>query len=172
MTHTCVGKLTIIGSDNGLSPDRRQAIIWTNVGILLIGPLWTNFSEILIGIRHFQSRKCIWKCRLRNGVHLSRPQCVKMPIVLRADWPWPSRSNLTVYLHRFCVIEKFVRRAKTESVELFHIPNGSAHMLIPMCSPTGLRHEPLSSLVVYLVRPAPVLGSSHSPYRSMSTWNF
>ena len=29
MTHICVGKLTIIGSDNGLSPGRRQAIIWT-----------------------------------------------------------------------------------------------------------------------------------------------
>ena len=50
MTHICVGKLTIIGSDNGLSPERRQAIIWTNAGILLIGPLGTNFSEILIEI--------------------------------------------------------------------------------------------------------------------------
>ena len=40
----CVGKLTIIGSDNGLLPGRRQAIIWTNDGILLIPPLGTNFS--------------------------------------------------------------------------------------------------------------------------------
>ena len=31
--HKCVSKLTIIGSDNGLSPGRRQAIIWTNAGI-------------------------------------------------------------------------------------------------------------------------------------------
>ena len=46
VTHICVGNLTIIGSDNGLSPGRRQAIIWTSVGILLIGPLGTNFSEI------------------------------------------------------------------------------------------------------------------------------
>ena len=46
VTHICVGKLTIIGSDNGLSPERRQAIIWTNAGILLIGSLGTNFSEI------------------------------------------------------------------------------------------------------------------------------
>ena len=49
-THICVTKLTIIGSDNGLSPGRRQAIIWTNAGILLIEPLGTNFSEILIEI--------------------------------------------------------------------------------------------------------------------------
>ena len=47
VTHICVGKLTIIGSDNGLSPGRRQAIIWTNAGILLISPLGTNFDEIL-----------------------------------------------------------------------------------------------------------------------------
>ena len=57
VTHICVSKLTIIGSDNGLSPDRRQAIIWTNAGILLIGPLGTNFSEILIGIQTFSFTK-------------------------------------------------------------------------------------------------------------------
>ena len=57
MTHICVSKLTIIGSDNGLSPDRRQAIIWTNAGLLLIGPLGTNFSEILIEILTFLFKK-------------------------------------------------------------------------------------------------------------------
>ena len=44
-THICFSRLTIIGSDNGLSPGRRQAIIWTNAGILLTGPLGTNFRE-------------------------------------------------------------------------------------------------------------------------------
>ena len=53
VTHTCVGKLAIIGSDNGLSPGRRQAIIWINAGILLIGRLGVNFSEILIAIETF-----------------------------------------------------------------------------------------------------------------------
>ena len=38
VTHICVFNLTTINSDNGLSPGRRQAIIWTNAGILLIGP--------------------------------------------------------------------------------------------------------------------------------------
>ena len=57
MTHICVGKLTIIASDNGLSPGRRQAIIWTNSGILLIWPLWTNFSGILIKIHTFSFKK-------------------------------------------------------------------------------------------------------------------
>ena len=57
VTHICVGKLTIIASDNGLSPGRRQAIIWTNAGILLIGPLGTNFSEILVEIHTFSLNK-------------------------------------------------------------------------------------------------------------------
>ena len=48
--HICVNKLTIIGSDNGLSPWQCQAIIGTNDGILLIRLLGTNFSEILIKI--------------------------------------------------------------------------------------------------------------------------
>ena len=38
---------------NGLSPGWRQAIIWTNAGILSIGTLGTNFSEILIKILTF-----------------------------------------------------------------------------------------------------------------------
>ena len=57
MTQICVNNLTIIGSDDGLSPDRDQAIIWTNAGILLFGPLETNFSEILIEIIHTFSFK-------------------------------------------------------------------------------------------------------------------
>ena len=61
MTHICVSKLTIIGSDNGLSPGRRQAIIWTNAGLLLIGPLGTNFIEILIEILTFSFQKMHWK---------------------------------------------------------------------------------------------------------------
>ena len=55
--HICVGNLTIIGSDNGLSPGRRQAITWTNVGILLIGPIGINFSEMLMEIHTFWFKK-------------------------------------------------------------------------------------------------------------------
>ena len=69
VTHICIGNLTIIGSDNGLSPGRRQAITWINVGILLIGPLGTNFSEMLIEIHTFSFKKMQLKCRLENGGH-------------------------------------------------------------------------------------------------------
>ena len=39
-----VEDLTIIDSDNDLSPDRSQATIWIEADILLIGPLGTKFS--------------------------------------------------------------------------------------------------------------------------------
>ena len=55
--HIYISKQTILGSDNGWLPGRHQAIIWTNAGILLIGPLGTNFSEIVIGIQTFSFKK-------------------------------------------------------------------------------------------------------------------
>ena len=72
MMHICISKLTIIGSDNGLSPDQCQAIIWTNAGILLIQTLGTNFSEILSAIHTFSFKKM----HLKMAAILSRPQCV------------------------------------------------------------------------------------------------
>ena len=57
VTHICVSKLNIIGSYNGLSPRRCHTIIWTNAGILLIQPLGTKFSEILITIHMFSFMK-------------------------------------------------------------------------------------------------------------------
>ena len=53
VAHICVGKLTIIGSDNG----RRQAIIRTNAGMLLIATRETNVNKILIAIHAFSFKK-------------------------------------------------------------------------------------------------------------------
>ena len=61
VTHICVSKLSTIGSDNGLSPDRHQAIIWINAGILLIRHLATNFNEMLIEIHTFSVKKKLFK---------------------------------------------------------------------------------------------------------------
>ena len=57
VTHICISELTIIGSDNGLSPGHCQAIIWNNAWLLLIEPLGTNVSEISIGIQTFTFKK-------------------------------------------------------------------------------------------------------------------
>ena len=56
-----------IGSGNGLSPVRRQAITRTNADILSIGPLGTKFNKIWIEILTFSLKKCVWKCFLWNG---------------------------------------------------------------------------------------------------------
>ena len=77
VTHICLSKLTIIGSDNGLSPGRRQAIIWTNAGILLIGPLGINFNEILIEI-HMISLK---KIHLKMSSGKWRPSCLGLNVL-------------------------------------------------------------------------------------------
>ena len=70
LTHVCVSKLTIIGPDNGLAP--------TTV-ILLIGPLGTNFSEILIGIYTFSFPKMHWK--MLSGK--CRPFCLGLNVLTR-----------------------------------------------------------------------------------------
>ena len=57
MSHLYVSELGSLGSGNGLSPVRRQAITWTNVHLLSIRPFWTNFSEILIKIQDFSFMK-------------------------------------------------------------------------------------------------------------------
>ena len=77
MTHICVSKLNIIGSDNGLSPGRRQAIIWTNAGILLIEPLGTNFSEILSQIHPFSFKKI----HLKMSSGKWRPFCLGLNVL-------------------------------------------------------------------------------------------
>ena len=99
--HICVSKLNIIGSDNGLSPSRRQAIIWTNAGILLIGPLGTNLSEILIAIYTFSLKKMHlkmssgkwWPSCLGPNELMARHQTGDMPL------PEPRQAEFTNMCH-------------------------------------------------------------------------
>ena len=78
VTHICVVNLTIIGSDNGLSPGRRQTIIWINAGILLIEPLGTTFSEILIKIHTFSFKKI----HLKTSSGKRRPFCLGLNVLM------------------------------------------------------------------------------------------
>ena len=77
VTHMCVSKLTIIASDNALSPGRRQTIIWTNDGIMLIRTLGTYFSEILIEIMIFLLKKM----RLKVSSAKWRPCCLGLNVL-------------------------------------------------------------------------------------------
>ena len=76
--HICISKLTISCSDNGMSPDQCQAITWTNAEILLIGPLGTNFSEILIEIYTFWYKKMHLKMLSRKW----QPFCFGLKVLM------------------------------------------------------------------------------------------
>ena len=79
VTHMCVSKLILISSDNGLSPGRRQAIIWPNAGILLIRTLGTNFSEILSEIHIFSFEKI--HSKMSSGKR--RPFCLGLNVLTK-----------------------------------------------------------------------------------------
>ena len=81
VTLICVNKLTTIGSDNGLSPGRRQAIISTIARMLLIVPLGTNFSEILIEIPTFSFKKM----RLKMSSEIWRLFCIGLNVLIKTN---------------------------------------------------------------------------------------
>ena len=89
VTHICIGNQTIIGSDNGLSLGRRQAIIWTNDGILLIQSLETNFREILSKIHTFSFKKML----LKTSSAKWRPSCLDLN-VLTGQGPGVRSKNI------------------------------------------------------------------------------
>ena len=60
-------------------PDRRQAIIWTNAWILLIGLLRTNFSEILIEIYKLK------KMHLKMPSGKWRPSCLCLNVLIQGS---------------------------------------------------------------------------------------
>ena len=102
VTHTCicVSDLSIPGSDNGLSPGRRQAIIWTNARILSVGSLGTNFNEIWIKINIFS----LTKMHLQISSAKWRPFCPGrdelilrvLEINLSIAWLWILMSEWSI----------------------------------------------------------------------------
>ena len=99
MTHICVSKLTNIGSDNGLSPGRRQAIIWINARILLIRPLGTNFSEISFEINTFSFKKLHLKMSSENGGHFDSVSMCKIIVFLPKIYALHLRESPCVVNH-------------------------------------------------------------------------
>ena len=60
VSSTWVDKV-IVDPDNGLLHAQHQGIIWTNVGLLLIGPLGTTSNEIWIKIQQFSLEENAFK---------------------------------------------------------------------------------------------------------------
>ena len=115
VTHICVSKLTIIGSDNGLASARRR---W-NIVFTSIGPLGTNSSEILIEIRTFWLKKihfnenvvrsfCLCLNKLMQAYRLYEyKQCINMKLAgwLLENTLSPSWKRLRDFLWSFFKIK-------------------------------------------------------------------
>ena len=149
VTHICASKLTIFGSDNGLSPIWRQAIIWTNAGILLIGPLGTNFSEILIGVQTFSFKKL----HLKMSSAKSRPFCLGLNVL--------SHNNDT---SRSYPILWFFYSANAQASKKFC---ASSTILCPPPR-TSCTHQVKSSLYLSIPRVSP---SFHNRYMSFGIFH-
>ena len=134
MTHICVSNLIIIGSDNGLSPGRRQAIIWTNAGIFLIGPLRTNFNEILIEILTFSFKKM----RLKVSSAKWRPFCLGLNVLSMLSF-WT--CMMTLWHEHTSRITAPLCQESTNSKWLALTELNNANLWFPYCKPEQAFHQ-------------------------------
>ena len=149
MTYLCISKPTIIGPDDGLSPDRRQAIIWSNTGIPLFVPLGTNFSEFLIEIHTLS----FTKIHLKMSSGKWRPFCLCL-IVLKGMWLDESINKLNSNMNSYAPIlanrlwwpalnnEQHDPSRYVSQIEVFGYPSGykgSANTVAANVFPTAVR---------------------------------
>ena len=141
MTHICVSKLTVIGSDNGLSPGQRQAIIWTNAGILLIGPPRNKLQWIFfIEIHTFPFKKIHMK--MSSGKW--RPFCLGLNVLILThitdwlwlQWPWYYTATNTQHFPgnmNICILLCFIVVWKLEilliSFRVISLPLGQSYAI-------------------------------------------
>ena len=111
--------ITIIGSDNGLSPGRRQAIIWTNAVILSIGPLGTNFSEILIKIITFSFKKM--RSKVSSGKR--RSSCLGLN-VLNQFWLVVNGAHSNI-IQKFILNSNYFIRGKSSAERRLFCPGSN-----------------------------------------------
>ena len=113
--HICVSKLTIIGSDNGLSPGWLQAIIWTNTAILLIGPLVNKLQwNLKAKLMHFHWRKMHFKKSSAKW----RAFCFNPNVLKKTKknmWPPLSKTRLADSASYWYWQDVFLRRESWEN---------------------------------------------------------
>ena len=125
---------SIIGSDNGLSPGRGRAIIWTNAGILLIRSLGTNLSEISIGIQTFSFKKMHLKMSSAKWC----PFCLGLNVLItykvsHCHRPWCDQRQSKMeslkpqqYLLKFCLMVRLegntmIKLRRVNFLHVFHL---------------------------------------------------
>ena len=125
VTHICVSKLSTIGSDNGLTPGWRQAIIWTNGETLLSRTFGTNFNEISSEIHTFSFKKM----HLEMSSAKWRPFClgedeVKILATNRCGWPVNWNNEAEIILQTSAPLSSWMK-----TVAYFSIPSSPLHVL-------------------------------------------
>ena len=132
--HICVGKLTSIVSDNDLSPGRRQAIVWTNAGILLIWPSGTNFNETLIEIHAFSFKKMHLKMSSRKW----RPFYLRLNVLIVMEISFVKLDPdlcATFVVAVFYVISCYVEKSMRPFVFTFNNLTRSPHTVCAYLEP-------------------------------------
>ena len=133
---------------NGLSPIRCQTIILTNAGLLSIGPLGTNFSEILIKIQNFSFTKMHlkitsvkWRPFRPGGDELKQPTGAQVMVARIQDLMSYHTKDLAMYqtcIEMFISLPNFAKKQKTKKLPNFAGPSSS--MLprrLPNCPSIG-----------------------------------
>ena len=113
MTHICVSKLNRIGLNNGLSPSQRQAIIWTNTGILSICTLGTNFIEILSEIHTFS----VTKMHLKMSSVKWRQCCPRLHVLRHVSWV---NSQFLSEYHFHGLVQKYYMSSTLQGIDIWH----------------------------------------------------
>ena len=113
-----------IGSDNGLSPGRRQGIIWTNAAILFFRPLGVIFNKILIEIHIIAFKKIHFE--MSSGKW--RPFCLGLNLLTIHVWQC-NRCSVTNALVVACcwITSKYVVRQCQWIWQLGNILMGWGH---------------------------------------------
>ena len=106
-------KLTITGSDNGLAPIRRQAIIWSNAGILLIETLGTDLPYTIhptevwqSHIPWFLSQHVFWVV-VSDLAGLAHQGSVLQ--LVATDFLWKLIWRLKIYINPWCFLTHWGR---------------------------------------------------------------
>ena len=132
-----VSKLTIIGSDNGLAPGRRQPIIRANAGILLIGPLGANFSENSNEVHTFSFKKTHLKLSSAKCCHFvpvsifdNKEFIVCMSLIYSRSSPgiWVTLSSFFhIYVFRTSLWTRLIGVNYCETLRMYIYSQGYTH---------------------------------------------
>ena len=129
---------------HGLVPIRRQAMTWTNGNLLSVTAKEHISMKFYLKLKHFHTRKCNWKCCLRNLSQFVQVSACYLNTLRPRQNGWHFADNIFMNENIWISINislKFVRKGP--------IKNIPALVLIMACRRLG--DKPLSELMIVLL---------------------